>query len=163
MNPTELGNFEGKPHSRDLKLTRTLTAPRELVFEAFTQAKHLTQWWAPRGFTMPSCEVDLRPGGDWKYTFRSPEGWEHHCHAKYLEVDPPKRIVMTQEVPDQDGKPIFRIKHTVTFEERDGTTEVVLEAKVLLANPGSEPYLAGMKEGTNQTLDNLVKYVVEIR
>ena len=156
---TEIGNFETKAHPRDLRITRVVKAPRALVFEAFTKAEHLVHWWAPKPFTMPACEVDLRPGGSWRYTFRSPEGWEHHCDAQYLQVEPPRKLVMTQEVPDATGKPIFRIQQTVTLEEKGEMTEVLLEAKVLLANPGSEPYLGGMEQGTNMTMDNLVGYL----
>ncbi len=111
------------------------------------------------GLTMPQCEVDLRPGGAWRYSFRSPEGWEHGCVAVYSEVVPPRRLVMESHVPGKDGQPIFRIRQIITLEEKGEGTEVNLEAKILLANPGSEPYLAGMREGTNQTLDNLVAYL----
>jgi len=156
-------NFKDKPHPKDMKFTRTVKAPRPLVFEAFTQAEHLVHWWAPGGYTMPSCEVDLRPGGSWRYVFRSPEGLEHKCEAKYLEIDPPRRLVMAQAVPGEDGLPIFRIRQTVNFEEKGQGTELVMEVKVLLANPGSEPYLGGMEQGTNMTLDNLVSYLAAKR
>ncbi len=159
----EHGNFEMKAHPRDLRLTRLVKAPRTLVFEAFTKAEHLVHWWAPGGFTMPACEVDLRVGGSWRYTFRSPEGLEHHCYAKYLQVEPPRKLVMTQEVPDATGKPIFRIQQTVTLAEKGEMTEVLLEAKVLLPNLGSEPYLGGMEQGTNQTMDNLAVYIGSLK
>lgn len=157
--PKEKGNFEGKPHPKDLLLKRTLKAPRALVFEAFTRADHLVHWWAPKPFTTLKCEVDLRPGGLWRYTFRSPEGMEHDCEALYRVVDPPRLLVMESFVPGPDGKPFFVIRQTITLEERGKETQVVLEGKVLQANPGSEPFLAGMEQGTNGTLDNLVEYL----
>ncbi len=157
--PTEIGNFESKAHPKDLVLKRTLKAPRKLVFEAFTQAEHLVHWWAPKPFTTPKCEVDLRPGGLWRYTFRSPEGGTHDCEAIYREVDPPRKLVMESSVPGPGGKPFFTIRQTITLEERGSETLVVLEGKILQANPGSEPFLSGMKQGTNGTLDNLVEYL----
>ena len=156
---TETGNFEGKAHSKDLVLKRTIKAPRKLVFECLTQAKHLTQFWAPKPFTTPKCKVDLRPEGKWLYTFRSPEGQEHDCEAIYREVDPPKKLVMESSVPGPGGKPFFKIRQTITLEDKGNETGLVFEAKVLQANPGSEPFLGGMKQGTNGTLDNLAAYL----
>jgi len=152
-------NFADKPHPKDLVIRRTLNAPRPLVFEAFTQAKHLARWWAPKPYTTPKCEVDLRTGGKWNYTFRSPSGQEHDCQAIYREVDPPKKLVMESAVPGPGGKPFFRIRQTLHLHEKGARTELVLEVKVLEANPGSEPFLGGMEAGTNGTLDNLVEYL----
>lgn len=159
----EKGNFERTPHPRDQRFIRDVKAPRELVFEAFTKAEHLVHWWPPKPFTMPTCEVDLRPGGSWRYSFRSPEGQEHQCEAKYLEVDPPRRIVMTQAVPALDGKPVFMIRQTVSFQKKGEGTELVMDVKVLQANPGSEPFLDGMSQGTNMTIDNLVQYISKVK
>jgi uncharacterized protein YndB with AHSA1/START domain len=156
-------NFENRPHPKDLRLTRKLGAPRELVFEAFTKAEHLVNWWAPKPFSTPRCEVDLRPGGLWLYTFRSPEGQEHDCRAVYREVEAPRRLVIEQAVPAPNGKPFFVIRHTVTFEEKGEGTELVMDVKVLEAHPGSEPFLGGMEQGTNMTLDNLVSYLANKR
>jgi uncharacterized protein YndB with AHSA1/START domain len=155
----ETGNFKDKPHSKDLVLRRTLKAPRPLVFEVLTQAKHLTQFWAPKPYTTPKCEVDLRPGGEWNYTFRSPEGMEHDCQATYQEVDPPHKLVMESFVPGPGGKPFFTIRQTITLEDKGDQTELVMAFKVLEANPGCEPFLTGMLQGTNGTLDNLVEYL----
>ena len=156
---TEIGNFNEKPHPKDLVLHRTINATRKLVFEAFTQAKHLTHWWAPKPFTTPKCTVDLRPGGEWNYTFRSPEGQEHDCQAVYQEVNPPGKLVMESSVPSPNGKPFFTIRQTITLEEKGNKTDLVLAFKVLEANHGAEPFLGGMKQGTNGTLDNLEEYL----
>lgn len=159
----ELGNFEGKAHSKDMVLKRTLKAPRQLVFEVFTQTKHLSNWWAPKPFTTPKCEVDLRPGGLWRYTFRSPEGLEHDCVAIYRKVDPPKEFIMEAGVPGPNGKNFFTIRQTISLVEKGNETEVTLSAKVLEANPGCEPMLDGMEQGTNMTLDNLVEYLAKVK
>jgi uncharacterized protein YndB with AHSA1/START domain len=158
----ELGNFENKAHSKDLVLKRTVKAPRALVFEVFTKAEHLVQWWAPKPFTVPKCEVDLRPGGLWRYTFRAPEGWEHHCETVYREVEPPSRLVMEASAMDPQGKPFFLLRQTVELEEKGNETNLTLTMKVLKANPGSEPMIEGMAQGTNMTLDNLAEYLAKI-
>lgn len=158
----EIGNFEGKPHPKDFVLTRTVKGPRQLVFEAFTDSKHLVHWWAPKPYTTPKCDVDLRLGGLWRYTFRSPEGLEHNCEAIYREIDPPKKLVMESSVPGPGGKPFFTIRQTVILEEKGFETGLILEMKVLQANPGSEPFLGGSKQGTNGTLDNLGEYLATL-
>ncbi|MGH7740252.1 MAG: SRPBCC family protein [bacterium] len=159
----EMGNFENRVHSKDLVLKRSVRAPRDLVFEVFTQAEHLAKWWAPKPFTVPKCQVDLRPGGLWRYTFRAPDGREHDCEALYREVDPPSRLVMESSVPDPSGKPFFKIRQTVELETRGDETDLTLSVKVLQANPGSEPMLGGMEQGTNMTLDNLKEYLAGLK
>src|SRR5258708_29034346 len=132
---TEIGNFEIKAHPKDFRLTRTFKAPRQLVFECLTQAKHLTHFWAPKPFTTHNCKVDLRPGGLWTYTFRGPEGQMHDCEAVYEAVEEPKRLVVKQAVPGPGGKPFFTIRQVITLEEKGKETELVLEMKVVQANP----------------------------
>ncbi len=156
-------DFRDKAHPKDIILKRVLKAPRKLVFEALTKAEHLVHFWAPKPFTTHNCKVDLKPGGKWTYTFRSPEGLEHNAEHTYLEVDPPKKLVMEAGVPGPDGKPFFRLRQTLTLEEKGSETFLTLEGKVLEANPGSEPFLAGMEQGTNMTLDNLSEYLTRLK
>ncbi len=152
-------DFAQKPHPKDLVLRRSFKAPRKLVFECLTTPKHLVHFWAPKPFTTHDCKVDLRPGGKWTYVFRSPDGQEHAAEHTYLEIEPPQRLVMTAGVPGPDGKPFFTIRQTITLEEKGNETALVFEAKVLEANPGSDPFLGGMAQGTNMTLDQLVAYI----
>src|SRR5213595_3555406 len=82
------------PTDRELVITRTFDAPRALVWAAFTDPKHIPNWHTgPEGFTMPVCEIDLRPGGSWRYVWRNPHGREFSAAGTYREVDPPKRFV----------------------------------------------------------------------
>lgn len=157
--PVKTKDFKDKAHPHDLKLSRLLSAPREKVFEALTTPEHLKHFWAPRPFTLPVCEVDLRPGGTWRYSMRLPEGWEHRCVTVYKEIEPPRKLVMSATVPDQEGKPLFEILQTITLEERAGKTLLTLEGIIIQANPGSEPFLAGAEEGTKGTLSNLAEYL----
>jgi uncharacterized protein YndB with AHSA1/START domain len=78
-----------------LSLSRRFKAPRERVFRAFTDPTQLTQWWGPKGFTVPDLALDVRPGGAWRTTMRSPEGKDHIVSGVYRDIVPPSRLVFT--------------------------------------------------------------------
>jgi len=108
------------PNDRELVITRTFDAPRSLVWAAFTDPKHVPNWHTgPDGFTMPVCEIDLRPGGKWRYVWRNPQGQEFGASGTYKEVDPPKRTV---NVTTSQGGDELTI--TTTFSEEEGRTTV---------------------------------------
>jgi uncharacterized protein YndB with AHSA1/START domain/catechol 2,3-dioxygenase-like lactoylglutathione lyase family enzyme len=98
----------------DLVFTRTFTAPRPLVFAAFTRPELLTRWYGARGWQLVTCEIDLRPGGSWHFVSRGPGGAEMSQRGVYREIDPPGRLVQT-EIYDE-GEALI----TTTFEERAG-------------------------------------------
>ena len=79
----------------DLVLERTLDVPRELVWTALTKAEHLSQWFAPKPWTIADCEIDLRPGGVIRFVLRSPEGQEFPNIGCYLDIVPNERLVWT--------------------------------------------------------------------
>lgn len=85
------------PSDREIRLTRLFDAPRELVFEAMTRPEHVRQWWGRLGdgYSVPVCEIDLRPGGKWRFVNRHPEG-EAVFYGVYREVAPPERVVFTE-------------------------------------------------------------------
>jgi uncharacterized protein YndB with AHSA1/START domain len=78
---------------RELVFTRVYDAPRELVFEAWTDPKHLTQWWGPNGFTTTIHEMDVRPGGVWRLVMHGPDGKDYNNRIAFLEVVKPERLV----------------------------------------------------------------------
>jgi uncharacterized protein YndB with AHSA1/START domain len=95
------------PSDREIRLTRVFNAPRALVFEAMTKPEHITQWWGRLGdgYSVPVCEVDLRPGGAWRFVNRHPNG-EAAFHGVYREITPPERVVFTEifeEFPDAES------------------------------------------------------------
>jgi uncharacterized protein YndB with AHSA1/START domain len=95
-------------------ITRTFDAPRSLVWAAFTDPKHVPNWHTgPDGFTMPVCEIDLRPGGSWRYVWRNAHGREFGATGTYREVDPPKRIVYATSVNGEEQT------STTTFTEEN--------------------------------------------
>ena len=89
------------PSDREIVATRVVNAPRRLVFEAWTDPRHLPHWLlGPQGWTMPVCEIDLRPGGKWRFVNRHPRG-EAVFYGEYREVTPPSRIVFTEIFEDR--------------------------------------------------------------
>jgi uncharacterized protein YndB with AHSA1/START domain len=108
------------PNDLELVITRTFDAPRALVWAAFTDPKHLPNWQTgPEGFTMPVCEIDLRPGGTFRYVWRNAHGREFGATGTYREVDPPTRLVTETSTPNGEAQ-----TSTVTFTEADGRTTV---------------------------------------
>ena len=108
---------------REVVVTCIFDAPARLVFEAWTTPELLMQWWTPKSFgiTFISCEADVRPGGTYKFVMGHPDFDQPMAFVgRYLEVDPPRRLVWTNE-ESGDGSVT-----TVTFEEKDGRTHLVL-------------------------------------
>ena len=107
---------------RELVYARTVNGPARLVFEAWTRADLLRQWWAPKSFpvTLLSCETDPRVGGRYRLEFGY-EGTTMEFFGRYLEVDPPSRLAWTND-EGEGGEQIT----TVTFDETDGKTRVVV-------------------------------------
>ncbi|HEY9011775.1 MAG TPA: SRPBCC family protein [Devosia sp.] len=108
---------------RELVVTRTFNGPARIVFEAWTRPELMMRWWAPKSFgiTLLSCEADVRTGGTYRLVFGHP-GSDQPMEfvGRYLEVTPPTRLVWTNE-EEEDGAVT-----TVTFEEKDGRTLLVL-------------------------------------
>src|SRR5688572_29034236 len=92
------------PSETEISMTRVFDAPRQLVFEAMTKPEHVKRWWGRLGdgYSVPICEIDLRPGGAWRFVNRHPQG-EAAFHGEYREITPPSRLVFTEifeEFPD---------------------------------------------------------------
>lgn len=81
----------------EIVITRIFNAPRELVFKAWTEPKHIEQWWGPKGFTTRVEQMDFRPGGTWRYVMCGPDGTEYPGNGVFKEVVPPERIVATDQ------------------------------------------------------------------
>ena len=79
-----------KTHPRDVVISRTLGAPRDLVFAAFTDARRLAAWWGPEGFTTPDATADVRPGGALRLDMHGPDGTVYHGGGTYHEIVPPR-------------------------------------------------------------------------
>jgi uncharacterized protein YndB with AHSA1/START domain len=140
---------------KELVLTRVFNAPRKRVWKAWTDPKRLAQWWGPRGFTNPVCEVDLRPGGAIRIDMRGPDGSVYPMTGAYREVVAPERLVFTASALDEKGRPLFEVLNTVTFAEQGGKTRLTVRAQVVSKTAGADAYLRGMEEGWGQSLERL--------
>jgi len=147
---------------KTVTLTRHFKAPRALVFEAFTDPKHLAEWWGPKGFTNPVCEVDARPGGLIRIEMQGPGGFSHPMTATITEIVPPERFVFSSIAYGPGEQRLLESLTIVTFREERGGTHLTIEARAKGFLPIARMMLAGMKEGWSQSLDKLDELVVRL-
>ena len=148
------------PSDREIVLTREFDAPRELVFEAHSKAEHMRQWWGPRKYEIPLCEIDFRPGGTWRMVHRGPDGEEFGFHGEYREIVAPEKIVWTFEF---EGAPGNVSVETATFEERDGKTILTASAVYDSVEARDAMLQTGMEDGAAETYDRLAEYLATMR
>ena len=119
----EVRTVMARPSDREIVFTREFDAPRELVFEVWTDPKHLDQWWGPNGFRTESSAMDLRPGGSWTLMMTGPDGTKYPNKIVYVEVAPPERLVYQHQ--GDGGKVAFST--TTTFDGlAEGRTKVTM-------------------------------------
>jgi len=140
---------------REIAITRVFDAPRELVFKAWTDPKHLARWWGPHHFTNPVCEWDPRPGGSYRIHMRSPDGSIYPMRGVFQEVVPPSRLVFTNIAVDNDDNPILDGLTTVIFEEQSGKTRLTLRTGAVAVQAYAAAYLGGMELGWTGSLEKL--------
>lgn len=140
-------------------LTRTIAAPPALVWAAWTEAAAFRQWMGPVGWDITECTIDLRPGGRWTTTQRSPDGTLHPTGGRYLAVDPPHHLAFNWVLADAQGTVVMEAEHHVRLVPHDGGTELTLEIRILVAGPGSEGFVAGVETGWSGTLGKLATFV----
>ena len=140
---------------RSVAITRLFDAPRERVFAAWTQAKHLAHWFGPKGFTVPSCEADARPGGVFRLCVRSPEGKDYWVRGEYRTVVAPEHLLIACTADDENGVPRLEETIDVKFIEQRGRTEVRLLATARGPSPEAAPMLDGMPAVWAQTFTRL--------
>lgn len=139
----------------ELVVTRTFDAPARLVFEAWSTPELFQRWWVPTsmGMTLHACEMDVRTGGSYRLNFG--EGMDFY--GRYLEVTPPTRIVWTNEEDGPNGSVT-----TVTFEEQDGQTLLVM-SEVFPSKEALEAAGTGAAEATEETFGQLDELLAELR
>jgi uncharacterized protein YndB with AHSA1/START domain len=124
--------------THELVIVRTFNAPREAVWQAWTEPERVMRWWGPKGFTAPVCNIDFRVGGKYLSCMRSPEGQEFWSTGQYLEIVAPSLLVCTDSFADADGNVVpathynmgedfpLELQIRVTFEGDDGITLMTL-------------------------------------
>ena len=142
---------------QELTLTRTFDAPRHLVFRAWTDPTQLARWWGPKDWTIPTCEIDARPGGRLRIVMHGPDPWgDNPMEGEFREVVEPQRLVFSSTaIPDANGRPQLETLNTITFDDLDGRTRVTAHIVVVRSTPEVAGALAGMEAGWNQQLDKL--------
>ena len=106
-----------QPGERELVLTRTFDAPRPVVYRAWVEIGQVQEWWGPQGFTVVSCQMDVRPGGKWRKEIQSPEGKVFLRYGVYHDVVEPERLVFTYVTDDIGGARDHETTVTVLFAE----------------------------------------------
>jgi uncharacterized protein YndB with AHSA1/START domain len=143
----------------EVRFTRVFDAPRELVWAAWTEPKHLQQWWGPSGFTNPRCDWDARPGGKIHIDMKGPDGRIYPMDGRVEEIKAPERMVFMSAALDEKGERIFENLNTVTLEDRGEKTVVTVVTRVVKATANAPQYLKGMEMGWTLTLDRLDAHV----
>ncbi|HEY3630399.1 MAG TPA: SRPBCC family protein [Jatrophihabitantaceae bacterium] len=136
----------------EISISRDFAAPRELVFDAHTKPEHVSQWLlGPEGWSMPVCEIDLRPGGAWHYVWQHVDGERMEMHGEYREVVRPERIVNTERWGDEWPETL----HTVTFTEQGDTTTVTQVVRYPSKDDRDAALATGMMTGVERSFDLL--------
>jgi uncharacterized protein YndB with AHSA1/START domain len=148
------------PSDREVVITRVVSAPRGVVFDAFTNTRHVPNWLiGPEGWTMPVCEIDLRPGGRWRYVYRKSDGSEMTMQGSYREVAPPERLVSTESWGPEWPETV----NTMVLAETDGLTTITITVRYPSKEARDAALKTGMKEGMDQgfaRLDTLLETLV---
>lgn len=140
------------PADREVQIERVFDAPRDRVFAAFTDPKLIPEWWGPRDTTTVVEQMDVRPGGSWRFVIHHPDGRENAFRGTYREVASPERIVQTFE---WEGMPGHVAVETATFEQLGERTKVTTTS-LFHTNEERDGMLAsGMEHGTNETYGRL--------
>ena len=143
---------------REISINRLIDAPPERVFAAWVNPQAIGQWWGPQGVTTTTHEMDVRPGGTWRYTMHGADGVDYPNLIVYNEVVQPERLVYTHGSGEQDDPGQFNT--TVTFEDEGGKTRLTMRS--LFASAEARDYVVkefGALEGGNSTLDRLEVYL----
>jgi uncharacterized protein YndB with AHSA1/START domain len=144
------------PSDREIAVTRVFDAPRGLVFEAHTKPEHLRNWMlGPDGWTMPVCEIDLRPGGAWHFVWRRADGTEMGMRGVYKEVVPPEKLVSTESWGGDWPETI----NTLRLSEQDGKTTLTITILYPSKEARDAVLNTGMKDGMSQSFERLADYL----
>jgi uncharacterized protein YndB with AHSA1/START domain len=139
------------PSACEIVLTRVFRAPRQLVYEAFSNPDILKRWFGPRGWVLVECDVDLRVGGGFRFVLRTPDGRELGMRGSYLDLSPPQRSVHTESFDDFPGESLV----TSELIERDGETTMVATIRYPSKEARDAAIQSGMEHGAGESYDKL--------
>jgi uncharacterized protein YndB with AHSA1/START domain len=157
-----------RPEEMDITLVRRFEAPRTKVWKAWTEPSHLSRWWGP--MENPVCQVDLRPGGAYRFVMRSPDGVEYPLTGIFKEVVEPARLVMTMDTSEhplewqhllntyrgvRKDAPAVPLLTTVLFDEKDGGTQLTVLARFASVADRDAHMTMGTTKGWGTSFDRL--------
>ncbi|GAA1754683.1 SRPBCC family protein [Streptomonospora arabica] len=145
---------------REIVIARVIDAPRELVFEAFTEVRHLSRWWGPEGFSTTTQSFEFRVGGEWEFVMHGPDGTDYTEFISWTEIAPPERIALLHGESRDDPN---AFESLLTFDAEGSATRIEMRTVFPtkeLRDEAVEKYHA--IEGGRQTLGNLAAYVTEV-
>jgi len=148
------------PSDREIVSERLFDAPRERVFAAYTDPRLIPEWWGPRRMTTVVDQMDVRPGGAWRFVMREPGGEEIGFRGIYREVTPPERIVQTFEY---EPMPAHVIVETVTFADLGGRTKLTTSSLFHTTDERDGMLASGMERGLTETHDRLAELLAGVR
>jgi uncharacterized protein YndB with AHSA1/START domain len=147
------------PSDRELEMTRTLDAPRELVFKTMLDPDLIPRWWGPRRYSTIVDKMDVRVGGKWRYANRAADGTEFWFNGEYREIVPPERVVQTFEFEPMAGHISV---DTLTLEDiGEGRTRVRVRSVFASKEDRDAVLSSGMESGANETYDRLAEILAE--
>lgn len=148
------------PSDHEIRMTRLFDAPRELVFEAMTKPEHVKQWWGRlgEGYSVPVCEIDLRPGGKWRFVNRHPKG-EIAFYGEYREITPPERVVFT-EIFEQFPDTVSVV--TAELREEGDKTRLTATVRYPSIEVRDMVMASGMAQGAGTSYDRLEDLLSEL-
>jgi uncharacterized protein YndB with AHSA1/START domain len=148
---------DASTEDRELITTRMFDAPRALVFEAWTNPAHIVNWWGPNGFTTTNHEMNVKPGGVWRFTMHGPDGTDSPNKIVFKEVVKPKKLVYIHSDDHENDPKTFDV--TVTFEAEGKKTKLTLHIVLKSSAELDEMKKFGAVEGGHQTLARLADYL----
>jgi len=146
---------------KTLTISYELQASRDKVWDAWTKPEQFALWWSPEHFTIPICELDVRPEGTLRVDMKGPDGNIYPSIGTYKEVVRPDKLSFINSPLDKEGNKLFEVLQTVELTENNGKTLLKITSEVVSATPEAQPYLAGMEIGINQALQKLDDYLRE--
>jgi uncharacterized protein YndB with AHSA1/START domain len=146
---------------KPLMISRAFPAPRDLVFKAWSSAEHLKRWFSPEGMSVPTAEIDFRPGGVFNICMRSPEGQDFWSKGSYDEISPPDRLGFTSSVIIGGSKK-FTVQTTVTFESQGTGTLMTVHQLYDIHDMSFLGAVEGSAAGWRTTLDRLEREVARM-
>lgn len=156
MTQTHRATTIATPSDHEVVITRVVSAPRRLVFAAFTDPAHVPQWMlGPAGWSMPICEIDLRPGGAWRFVWRRDDGSEMEMSGVYKEIAPPERLVSTEAW----GGDWPETLNTLLLTEQGGQTTINQWVRYPSRAARDAALQTGMEDGVEESYNRLERLV----